>query len=336
MAGSHGPAPAGRQAVDLREHAEEILRAASRAPSLHNAQPWSFRICRHDVEVYADASRRVPAADPVDRQLFIGIGAAVFGVRLALLHLGVDPVVRPAREPARPDLAAVVSAGGAAAAGDEADLHRYLERRRTVRTPFTDDAVPVPLQVRLTVAARDEWVAPHWLVHPDERSALAALAADAERRQQADLRFRAELAHWTGTAPAGTGTGIPPANVRGSAGAAGRTAAFALREFAGGPDGTAEPEAHPGILVLGTPTDRRADWLRTGQALHHVLLAATRAGFAASYVNQPLEMPDLRLRVREALHLPDHPQLILRIGRPAGELPPPTPRRPLADLLRAE
>ena len=95
-----------------------------------------------------------------------------------------------------------------------------------------------------------------------------------------------------------------------------------------------QPEAHPGILVLCTVTDRRADWLRTGQALHHVLLVAGTAGYAASYLNQPIELPDLRSRVRAELRLRDHPQLILRLGRPVAPLPPGTPRRPVEDVLR--
>jgi hypothetical protein len=42
-----------------------------------------------------------------------------------------------------------------------------------------------------------------------------------------------------------------------------------------------------------------------------VLLAAAADGYAASYLNQPLELP----------------------GRPAGALPPRTPRRQPRDLL---
>src|SRR5215203_1814929 len=112
---------------DLREHAGEIARAGGRAPSLHNAQPWAFRVGPAEVEVYADLGRRVPVADPDDRQLFLGVGAAA--------------------GPARPADAAVTRA-----------LYGQLEHRRTVRGPFTDDAVPVPLQVRLAEVARRECV----------------------------------------------------------------------------------------------------------------------------------------------------------------------------------
>src|SRR6266566_1995189 len=303
--------------VDLRGHADEIVRAASRAPSHHNAQPWTFRVGEAEVEVYADRSRRVPVADPNDRQLFIGLGAAVFGARLALSHLGVRSVVRLARDSSRPDLAAVVVATVGERVLDEDDrLYAELDRRRTVREPFTDDALPVPLQVTLTDLVRREGAALHWVVRQDARQALAALVLAAERDQQSDPDFRAELARWVGATASDSGAGIPPANL-GTAASAGRGAEFPLRDFTAGhrPVTSSPPEAHPGIGVLCTTSDRRADWLRAGQALHHLLLAGSAEGYAASFLNQPLEIPQLRSRVRDELRLTGHPQVILRLGR---------------------
>jgi hypothetical protein len=64
-----------------------------------------------------------------------------------------------------------------------------------------------------------------------------------------------------------------------------------------------------------------------------VLLAAAADWYVASYLNQPLELPGLRQQLRDELRLDGWPQMILRLGRPAGPLPPPTPRRPASDLL---
>jgi hypothetical protein len=64
-----------------------------------------------------------------------------------------------------------------------------------------------------------------------------------------------------------------------------------------------------------------------------VLLAAAADWYVASYLNQPLELPGLRQQLRDELRLDGSPQMILRLGRPAGPLPPPTPRRPASDLL---
>ncbi len=53
-------------------------------------------------------------------------------------------------------------------------------------------------------------------------------------------------------------------------------------------------ERRPSIAVLCSAHDRRADWLRAGQALEHVLLVATARGLRASLLHQALEWPDLR------------------------------------------
>ena len=66
--------------------------------------------------------------------------------------------------------------------------------------------------------------------------------------------------------------------------------------------------------------------MRSGQALERLLLEATAAGVAASFLNQALEQDDLRFLVRSPLTGVGHSQMILRLGY--GEEVPATPRRP--------
>jgi hypothetical protein len=304
------------------------------------------------VEIHADRSRRLPIADPEDRQLFLGVGAAVYGVRLALAVLGLRPVVRLARDDARPDLAATVMASGQAdptqaaepaeaadpaEAAEAARRHVELGRRQTVRGPFTDDPLPGPLQAELTSEVDEEGAALYWAVGEESQRDLAALVAEADREQRANLDLRAELVRWVGPAAARRRAGIPLTSLGRAAAPTGTEVGFHMRDFsAGDPDlgaPTHRAEANPGIAVLQTHSDERADWLRGGQAMHRLLLAASAAGFQASFLNQPLEVPRLREELRRALGLPGHPQLVLRLGRPRDPLPPPTPRLPVSDVL---
>ena len=187
--------------ADLTEHAEEIVRVASRAPSHHNAQPWLFRVRPAEVEVCADLGRRIPVADPDDRQLFIGVGAAVYGVRLALGHLGFRTVAGLVPDPARPELAAVVTAVGRRDV-DPADERLYAEvdRRRTVRMSFTDEPLPTPLRLMLAQQARLEGAWLRWVVRELPLQSLAALVTAAERAQQSSSDFRVELEETIGQA----------------------------------------------------------------------------------------------------------------------------------------
>jgi hypothetical protein len=90
--------------LDLVRHADTLARATGQTPSLHNAQPWRLRVLPAEVELYADRSRHLPVADPAGRQLHLGLGAALFALRLALADLHSDCSVRllPPPTPRRP------------------------------------------------------------------------------------------------------------------------------------------------------------------------------------------------------------------------------------------
>ena len=52
-----------------------IIDAASAAPSIHNTQPWRFRLAGPDlIEVHADPDRMLWVADPHGRALLISCG----------------------------------------------------------------------------------------------------------------------------------------------------------------------------------------------------------------------------------------------------------------------
>ena len=63
-----------------------------------------------------------------------------------------------------------------------------------------------------------------------------------------------------------------------------------------------------------------------------MLLEATASGLSVSFLNQPLEHPDLRWLVRSPLTGVGHTHMLLRIGY--GEEVPLTPRRPLEQVRR--
>lgn len=54
----------------------------------------------------------------------------------------------------------------------------------------------------------------------------------------------------------------------------------------------------PALLVLATSDDAPESWLRAGLALSSVLLDVAAAGWTSAYLNQPVETPELRPRLR--------------------------------------
>ena len=77
------PIPAGQ--------ADYLIATAARAPSVHNTQPWRFRVGEYTIELHADVCRKL-RVDPLGREMLISCGAALFGLRLAVRSLGYLPV----------------------------------------------------------------------------------------------------------------------------------------------------------------------------------------------------------------------------------------------------
>ena len=90
------------------------------------------------------------------------------------------------------------------------------------------------------------------------------------------------------------------------------------------------------VAVLYTDTDGRAEALATGEALSAILLECTMAGLATCPLTHVTEVRASREMVRSWLSNDGLPQILVRVGTaPAGEeVPPPTPRRPLDEVLQ--
>lgn len=314
------------------EQTELVLATAGRAPSLHNAQPWAFRVRPDLIELHADPQRRLPVVDPEDRELRIACGAALFTLRLALIDLGVRPMVTVLPDRRRPTLIARIRRGGSIRATPE--QRRLLEavpRRHTNRHPFTVVGVTLPEQHAMRRAAADEGAWLHVVSGSAERATVQRLAARAHREQADDPAFLAELRQWTGTSP-GRPDGVP-------AGAGGPQPApqdrWVLRDYAGGTARERVPgkdfETDPLIAVLTSHLSGPHADVGAGEALQRVLLTATVDGLAVSFLSQIVEVALTREELRRLLGAPYPPQAVLRIGR--GWPVASTPRRPVADLL---
>jgi hypothetical protein len=89
--------------------------------------------------------------------------------------------------------------------------------------------------------------------------------------------------------------------------------------------------------VLAGDADERAAWLRAGEALSAVLLAAVDEGLSVSPMSDVAEVPGTRAVLRDVLAGIGYPFLVLRVGvaEPTGAVPP-TPRRDPGDAIEVD
>jgi hypothetical protein len=314
-----------------------VLRYAILAPSRHNAQPWLFEIEGDEARLYADHRRALPVADPQGREMFMSCGAALFNLRVAASHFGHATSVEVLASAGRRDgLAARLRLEERRASTPDMDeLFRAIPVRRTNRLPLDSREPPAGLVTALLREARTEGALLR-TVEDNERCAVAELVAEGSRIQWRTPRFCAELAAWS--RPNGTRSldGMP-GYAHGMSNAASYLQRLRMR-FAN--PGLVEADrdrrralSTRALVALSTRGDTAADWLAAGEALQRVLLRATAAGLYASYFNQPIELSDLRTRLRQTLGETGHPQLMFRLGY--GLEVRATPRRPVGAVLRS-
>jgi nitroreductase len=322
----------------LEDQFRFLLRYAVLAPSTHNTQPWRFAVSENGIEVYADYARRMPAADPGNRELVLSIGAAVATLRIAAAHFGFSCRVEydHTGSSERPLAIALLTPVAAHPVGDPAGARLFpgIVRRRTNRKAFLLSRIPrAALEAFAGLdAGRQSAVT----VSVDGRlnESVAAMVAEADARRFADREVREDMSAWIHADSSTVADGMPAA-------AAGQTtvpqaiASWAVRAV----DSARQRAMQDRNLCLEAPAlavisseDTVPHWLDAGELQQQLLLTAEREGLACSYFNMPMHVPEIRARLRAVIGVPSWPQVLLRIGYCLEETPR-TPRRPLEDVL---
>lgn len=321
----------------LQEQFTHLVRYAILAPSSHNTQPWMFRLFENGVAVYADYTRRLPVADPDNRELLMGVGAAIMNLRIAAIHFGFDVRVdyNFSGDSELP-IAFVSLSPSLHSHGDEKieKLFGAISRRHTNRHPFLAARVADVMMERYREAGEESEASIFISTDPKRNAAVAELVAYAGRLQQADPEFRKELGEWLrpnktqkpdGMTGASFGIGDIPSAV----------VPWAVKSLDMGGMRAKHDERlcreAPALLVLYSE-DSIPAWLGVGETLEGILLGLTRDGLQFSFFNMPIEIPEARLQLKEMLGLGMWPQLLLRIGY-SMEQPVPSPRRPVEDCI---
>ena len=314
-----------------------IIAMAMRAPSLHNTQPWRWRIrSEHTVELYADHDRQLHGVDPRGRLMTLSLGAALHHAVVAARS--VDREVRVERLPGdgAPDLVARLHLEGRSPSRPEERIAlASLMTRRTDRRPFSSWEVPTATLDRLAEVSGDMG-APTVVLDVRQRVAVEHLVATASVLQTSRRMVEREHARWWAVEPRsydGVPAALVPDRVVDPLGR-GRDGAGALDGSpAEGAEAVAERAA---VLAICHDDDTRAGWLTAGEALSAVWLGAVSEGLGGVPLSLPVEEPEVAEQLRSGvLGLAVQPQVLLRLGWPHTSTSrlPASPRRPIDDVF---
>lgn len=313
------------------ETVRSALSLAVRAPSVHNSQPWQWRVGEHSLHLYADPDLHLRHTDPDARDMLLSCGAALNHCVVAFAALGWQSRVHRFPNPSDPHHLAAIELHRYPANGMDVALAAAIPRRRTDRRFYSSWPVA---QGDIALMGARAARAGVMLRRIDELTNLKHLAMEAALRHSHDAEYLTELATWSGRYA--SVAGVPARN----APEPDPSAAIPARSFGGPvlaqPEGSSSTEDTAAVVALGTVDDDDLARLRAGEATSVVLLTATAQGLASCLITEPLEIPETRAAVRADVFGEDgFPQVLLRIGwAPVNADPlPSTPRRKLSEVL---
>jgi len=178
------------------------LELAARAPSVHNTQPWRWRVADGSVELLADEGRRLRATDQDGRDLLLSCGAALHHLRVALAAAGVGTTVH--RVDLRP--------GGGGGCGVDPAQAAAITLRRTDRRRFDGWAVPDGVIAQFEQQAGAQGAVLRVVTDEMALHTLYAAIRAAAAEHDEDAVVEAELIAWTGLH--GGDAGVPAAAAR--------------------------------------------------------------------------------------------------------------------------
>ena len=288
------------------------------APSVHNTQPWLFRVLDHTIEIYADRSRALAVVDPEDRSLIISCGACVHLFQRALDAFGMEHKCSVFPDMADPDLMARITVTSGPSSDQDGDLLQAITRRNTIRRGFQGLPLPAAFTDRFMGDVDD---LPDFLCVVKEKEAESLILGqlhETERNYQADKRYRREEESWMHPMRQRSQDWIPMNPDEPTA----MDSCWTTGDI---------PDHATMLMVLTEPANTPRAWLETGEHLMQVLLEATGYGVNAAIMNMPETSTDIRSMIKPLIGCSGDPILLLRFGRPRRQMI--TPRRPSVDVM---
>ncbi|HZE41420.1 MAG TPA: hypothetical protein VE172_21680 [Stackebrandtia sp.] len=257
---------------------------AGLAVSVRDTRPWRWVSGARSLDLYTDEGRRLPVADPAGHLMTLSCGSGLHLARTALRAQGYDVwVERAGGEPAPDSPVARLLVADADVKPNIMALNRLRDRVDRMRR---GGLARQPADPGLLSGACETAGGRMRVLHCDEVMRLASIDAMAHAIVDLDERRRRELA------------------------------------------GRPRPRAHADVVdphgqyaVLLAADDSTESWLRVGEAMAAVYLAAADAKLSVGMLSAPTENPVTRAQLVRLLGDGSIPALVLHLGSAAGQPP---------------
>lgn len=308
----------------------ELVRYATLAASGHNAQPWKFAIREDAIEIHPDFTRRLPVVDPQDRELWISLGCALENLLVAARAAGYAPEVT---YPRAMDFIHVRLTAGTSHGSSSFDA---IPLRQNTRSEY--DGLPVQSDVLDQVLALP--LEPGIVLRPVMKRELETVLEYVQQAnvvQYADPAFLAELNRWLRfnkkeALASDDGLYLRCLGKPELPGWLGRNLVTWSKPRQQADADARNLRSSSGALVIAAQGESRSSWVQTGQVYERVALQLTALNIKSAFLNQPIEVVEVRRQFQAAMGLGGTAvELLMRFGH--ADPMPRSMRRPVEEVL---
>lgn len=309
----------------------ELVRYATLAANGHNTQAWKFAIKENGIDIYPDYTRRLPVVDPEDRELWISLGCALENLLVAARGVGY------AAEVTYPDAVDLIHVDLTADTPQGSPLFDAIPLRQSTRSEYNGQPIEVDVLDQVQALSLEPGVVLRFFTNSADLETVVEYVNQGNLSQYADRAFVDELIQWLRFnkkevlasqdglyAPCSGNPQVPR---------------WLGKMFVAGTKPQQQADADvkklrssPGAVVVASESDDKAAWVRTGQVYERLALTMTALNIKSAFLNQPIEVADLRSQFQNAIGLAKSlPQLLVRFGY--ADPMPRSLRRPVEQVI---
>ena len=333
----NGSAPAAKVRMPLQVRAKgdplmrELIRFATLAASGHNAQPWIFSVANHVIQIQPDRSRRLPAVDPHDRELWISLGCALENLCIAARKVGLDPEIT------YPKASDVITVSLIPRKPEEGKLFSSIPFRQNTRSEYDGSRVGAADMRHLLSTPLEEGISLRAFESHSDIEKVLEFVSVGNLSQFEDKPFLDELTRWIRFDKREALASMDGlySGCMGSLQVPRWIGQKVLGNMA--PNQQVDMDAtklrsSSGALAIASTSEDKASWVRTGQVYERLALKMTSMNIKSAFLNQPNEVPEVRGHFRSAFGFGKTlPQLLLRFGY--ADAMPSSYRRSVDDVI---
>ncbi len=317
--------------ADTFAQLQELVRYATLAANGHNTQPWTFSINDNAVDIYPDYTRWLPVVDPNDRELWISLGCALENLLIAARAVGYAAEVT---YPGTNDFIRVDLTKDTVQASKLFDV---IPVRQNTRSEYNGQPIKTNDVEQMQRVGLEPGVTLHFVTQRNELEKVLEYVNQGNVNQYADKAFVDELIRWLRFNKREALASLDGLYSRSSGNP--EVPRWLGQMFVSGtkPQQQADADAKKlrssaGAVIIASQGDDKTTWVRTGQVYERVALTLTSLDIKSAFLNQPIEVTELRSQFQSAMGLgASLPQLLVRFGY--TDAMPRSLRRPVEQVL---